>query len=403
MTMNCRLFLPLILSFFVALTILSANNLRIPEITITKSDTSSLNKAVAKDSYRNRNTSIARGVDITGDSTSVFNCDGKYGQCEYFYPTAFFHPEFGIGRKFRYILETIEDIRDRNELWLYMPRIGFPTFSFNERLTNQITQQPFYRHNVTFIHVHKAGGTTIHSYASAAPRNGVRVTRHYLYHWETARQLTNARTEAELERTIEVQKEKCKLAYYHLGTAGKYKAHPEDWGPDDHVMFAFLRDPLDRFISSLGQAMGASGSERNHVGREFQAKCIKGATYTLQNSRDTLQCCIDYVKEEGFYFEVHFTPQAVEVGFATQMYHVPVAVFKFEDSYQTVLTEIGADPNMKRRGGDMRGYRPSPVLTNMTSADYTPELIRQICELYEVDVIMHRSLGWDVPRCNGYV
>jgi hypothetical protein len=160
---------------------------------------------------------------------------------------------------------------------------------------------------------------------------------------------------------------------------------------------------LERFISSIGQAMGAQGSQRNIVGEEFQSKCINGTVYSLQNSRDTLQCCIDYIQEKGYYFEVHMTPQAAEIAFATQMYHIPVAIFKFEESYSTVLTELGADPDIKHRDGDAAGYRPNPVLTGMTSADYTPELIQQICKLYRVDVIMHRSLGWDVPRCKEYV
>jgi hypothetical protein len=168
-------------------------------------------------------------------------------------------------------------------------------------------------------------------------------------------------------------------------------------------MFAFIRDPLERFVSSIGQAMGAQGSHNNIVGKELQSRCINGTVYSLQNSRYTLQCCIDYIQENGFYFEIHFTPQAVEIAFATQMYHVPVAVFKFEESYSTVLTEMGANHEIKHRDGDSKGYRPNPVLTGMTPVDYTPELIRQICKLYEVDVILHRSLGWDVPRCAGYV
>lgn len=168
-------------------------------------------------------------------------------------------------------------------------------------------------------------------------------------------------------------------------------------------MFAFIRDPLERFISSIGQAMGAQGSQSNVVGKVLQSRCINGTVYSQNLSRKTIQCCINYIQENGFYFEIHFTPQAVEIAFATQMYHIPVAVFKFEESYSSVLKEMGANPDVKHRDGDVKGYRPNPVLTGMTSEDYTPELISQICKLYQIDVILHRSLGWDVPRCAGYV
>lgn len=94
-------------------------------------------------------------------------------------------------------------------------------------------------------------------------------------------------------------------------------------------------------------------------------------------------------------------PQALTLGFATQMHNVPVAVFKFEDSFKAVLSEMGINPNLKIRDGTEN--RKSPVLNNMTIMDYTSMLIQQVCELYEVDVIMHRFLGWDVPGCNSYI
>jgi len=112
---------------------------------------------------------------------------------------------------------------------------------------------------------------------------------------------------------------------------------------------------------------------------------------------------VDYIKKEGYEIEVHFTPQAVEVAFATQLYHVPVAMFKFEDHYKEVVTELGIDSEKKQRNGEMHGYRPKPVLTDMHSTDFTPELIQEICELYKVDVIMIRTLGWSVPRCDLYI
>jgi len=376
----------LLLSFVLTLLLLILINNNMNNLSLWKNDRAATPQQQVK--LVSSIQSTQDGV-IVGDSTSVFNCGGPNGRCVYFYPTHFFNPEVGEGKTFRYILEHIDELRKRNELWRNMPRIGFPTFSYNEQVTNTMTNETFHRHNVTLIHVHKAGGTTIHNFAFKAKTFQIGVTRHPLYQW---RQEQNAMPGGRNQ-----------LAYFHLSTAGTYKKHPEQWGSDDHVMFAFLRDPLERFISSIGQAMGADGSQKNVVGEEFQSKCINGTEYSLVTSRNTLQCCIDYVKKRGYYFEVHFTPQAVEIGFATQMYPIPVAIFKFEDSYQTVLTEMGINPNKKHRDGDQAGYRPSPVLTGMTSADYTPELIRQICELYEVDVIMHRSLGWDVPRCHGYV
>jgi len=61
---------------------------------------------------------------------------------------------------------------------------------------------------------------------------------------------------------------------------------------------------------------------------------------------------------------------------------------------------MGIDPSLKIRDGTQN--RRSTVLKNTTSTEYTVEMIQQVCEMYEVDVAMHRFLGLDVPGCNSY-
>lgn len=188
----------------------------------------------------------------------------------------------------------------------------------------------------------------------------------------------------------------------HLKHATKYK-QPSKWNARDHLLFGVVRDPTDRFISMIGQAFGAHGSAKNGgVAEELKRDCLNSQIYSLDASRFTIQCVINKIKERGYFFEIHFTPQAIEVAFSTQMTpNVPVALFPFE-VLKEVLTEIGCSPSSKVRDGGGR-YRPSPVLQSMSVNDYTPDLIRQICELYEVDVIMLRVLGWTASRCDPYI
>jgi len=192
----------------------------------------------------------------------------------------------------------------------------------------------------------------------------------------------------------------------HLRHATRFKT-PSDpqWKATDHQAFGIVRDPTERFVSMIGQAFGAWGSSKNGgVAQELQRDCISSHVYTLEASRFTLQCVVDKIKERGYFFEMHFTPQAIELAFSTQMIPgLPISVFPFQH-LPAVLEEIGCDPNIKARdGAGDKKYRPFPVLSNMSVDDYTPELTRQICELYEVDVILMRSFGWHVPRCDPYV
>jgi len=43
------------------------------------------------------------------------------------------------------------------------------------------------------------------------------------------------------------------------------------------------------------------------------------------------------------------------------------------------------------------------LLKIMNSTHLDQDMIRDVCNIYIVDVIMMRSLGWEVPRCDKYV
>lgn len=146
--------IPFAISFFLAVACLSFQNryLRIESTANLQEKQAQTIEPTALAGRRNEDNSR-----ISMGNGSIFNCDGTNGRCVYFYATKFFHPENGIGKEYRYILEQIESLRQKRQLWANMPRIGFPTFSFYETALNPMTNQPFYRHNVTFIHVHKAG------------------------------------------------------------------------------------------------------------------------------------------------------------------------------------------------------------------------------------------------------
>jgi len=100
--------------------------------------------------------------------------------------------------------------------------------------------------------------------------------------------------------------------------------------------------------------------------------------------------------------ELHFTPQALEISFATMWQDIPVAVFDFKD-LPNILKYFELDPNTRFRDGHTTGYRKSPVLEKMTVEDYDHEMLKDLCKLYEVDVVMQRHVGLKVPLCDPYV
>ena len=172
--------------------------------------------------------------------------------------------------------------------------------------------------------------------------------------------------------------------------------YPNKFGKDDHVIFAVIRDPTDRFISSIGQAMGAKGSESNKVGKILKEECLK------KSAKETLRCCINFVKEKGFWFELHFTPQVIDMSVSTMWKDIPIAILPFK-SLPSIVKYFGMSKAPKGRDGSVKDYRSDKVLTEMSTDDYDDDMLRDVCKIYEVDVVMQRSLGMEVPRCDPFI
>lgn len=141
--------------------------------------------------------------------------------------------------------------------------------------------------------------------------------------------------------------------------------------------------------------MGASGSTNNQISKILTEECL------TDDCRETLRCAITYVKTHGFWIELHFTPQILDIAFSTMYLDVPVAIFPFQE-LTNVLTYFGV-PDVHARNGAGEKYRPHKTLTDMSVEDYDGDMIRDVCEIYAMDVVMQRGLGYNVSYCDEFV
>lgn len=369
---------------------------------------------------------------------SPFDCASPAGLCTYFYPATFFRP-CGPGSDHAGLINETARRMATGELWKNMPLIGFPTVSLGPNATSSpFSRGPSPARNLTSIHVHKAGGTSVRKAVMNLGRTGQgKVTRRPFFRPPRAGPgaLVDPRRRGRgvvgggnnATGTIDPGNggaaaagarsaiggpngrpprpdnfpddgRAWKAAQHALDHAVRYRRSAKAWGAEGHLFFTVVRDPLERFISSIGQAMGARGSSNNGVAQHFQQTCIAEG----RSVRDTLRCCVDYVRERTTFVEVHFTPQALELSFATMGRDVPVAVFQI-GSLPDVLADLGQEPDLKERAGAGSAYRPHPVLSNMTVAHYDTDMKRELCNMYAVDVFMQRSLGVEVPLCDQFI
>lgn len=370
----------------------------------------------------------------TSDAPSLFNCDLDDARCTYYFPADFFDPNCGIGKEYVHFIEDAKAMKNNNTLWNFMPSVGFPTLTLKNTCFKSNTRKKKNRkaqtiekaivttkkrssredmdtlvhigqHNKTspigieyrclterlsFLHVHKSGGSSLHNAFNGASRGAnATIVRHKF--WQPpAGPGTSLPRGPSKANSISSTTEEFTLDSLHHAT----KYPQTEFGPAQHVIFAIVRDPTERFISSIGQATGGVGSGGNHIGPILKKACLK------ETSALTLNCMANYVKDHGFWIELHFTPQVIDISFTTMWQDVPLSIFSFTH-LKTVLGYF--ENHSQMRNGAAEKYRSNDVLKNMTVADYDEDTLRIVCEIYEMDVIMQRSLGLEVPRCDPFI
>jgi hypothetical protein len=190
------------------------------------------------------------------------------------------------------------------------------------------------------------------------------------------------------------------------------KTQQQQRRPSD-IVFALLRDPVARFLSSLAQTLSVPMLKKWENRLEVQNKPLRAQVWEpCLNSTSTstysmlVRCLIDSMKEkEVGYFDVHMAPQAVFLAGALDGNNVKVAMFSM-DRLDAVLDAFGATKQQKNKR-ETKKFSPE-VLNRFGTELLDPakareavsdDMLRDICELYAVDVDLMRYLGFAVNDC----
>eukprot|EP00980_Cylindrotheca_fusiformis_P011519 scaffold2708_cov119-Cylindrotheca_fusiformis.AAC.7 len=226
-----------------------------------------------------------------------------------------------------------------------------------------------------YYHVHKSGGTTMeHLAATIKP------------HLET--EDLNWETEGKIGKTAFDRRVSDLLGDIH---------HRQN-----ATLFTFVRDPVPRFLSALSQLLSMPQ-------RHFKLSPCHKKTKRSSDAQQLIQCVLHKIMNGNLsrnYLDPHFMPQLYELYSAVQ-HREDIGILLFSLSSMDAFQKSCSTSSSNISAGTTNGtttatrYRVMERLPGFPSLAMdqalTPDLIRQICNLYRMDVILLEALQGLVP------
>lgn len=205
---------------------------------------------------------------------------------------------------------------------------------------------------IIYYHIHKNGGSTMNV------RGDPRVEPYYTPQEQAlGREGFHRQAEETLRR------------------AGKLKTS-RGWS----TIFTFLRDPVTRFLSGVGQSL-----KLNKLG-----PCNK------ENPGDTvrlLECVLSKIQDKESFLDEHLEPQAFELYHGMMGHNLTVNVLDLKsigNSLKGILGPSSSQSTTRRqRKGLVSGY-------NLSSALLPSSIIERICTVYRMDVLLIKTVGTEI-------
>jgi len=292
----------------------------------------------------------------------LFDCHRPNATCHPFFPLQFF-AQHQPGYKY---------LPQLHEMGASLPNLPRMThFHWNNETTQlhvattttTTTHFGYLPTDITYLHMRKTGGTTIH---------------HAIGHLSKYIVQSGATSLVTRYTTCRgVLRRQCQQDAL-LHTQRLYQSK--------QIVFAVVRDPISRFLSAMGQAMD--------VGLRLRRKCLDETSTTTTT---TIECVLQHLQQYGLKSDVHFCPMAVNLYVIMRNMNIEVALFP-QSELQNILEYLGGS-NIHLRNRSNQDYLKSELLSKLSVQDLQPEMIRVICQLYAVDVEMMQSIGLNVPLC----
>lgn len=400
-------------------------------------------------------------------TSNFFDCNNSISKCTYFYPSKFYKYYFAtfvlnnntarhndtadipyniINDKERQYIEWRKEIGFENANLPALDSLSYWSSSATDQTNIQAAESMQYTaaiqdyislpQNITYIHVHKCGGTSI----QGALYKRARLIRNTDIHIHS--QILNMKAEVQTYKHSYGGGTKEKKLIWdnkrlaHIDSIAQSQSsngsavshgHSKGNRGNHHTIFTVVRSPISRFLSAIQQVM--------HYNVEFREKCLFEPpsvssplssvvnklinTESSQKSKEneelklkrlrqqTIQCAIQDMKTTNYRKDVHLIPITSHFRLLDD---VTVSVFNMEDIQHVLSYLVGQDGNSQEGGNNTStkvyhardrsnvDYATSSILAHLSIDDCTDKMIQQICNLYHVDIELMKWLGFSNER-----
>jgi hypothetical protein len=258
--------------------------------------------------------------------------------------------------------------------------------------------------SITYLHNRKVGGSTMHSAFRLNKKNfNGSLALHVALSWKMRHQMgMSAYHEAwngKLSNIVASQQ--------HNMNMGSATASETASSSSPAVVFTFVRCPVQRFLSAVGQLLSARHRFERHFGSCDPNPTTTTATtttssdtveslHTLDDTRRLLQCTLDILEKSvqvngpSSFLDVHLEPQVYQMRTSINSMDVGILVLDLKHISNVLSILRPRSASLHKRSSTSKTYTGGYDLS-MDTVDgvlLTDELVQQICNIYAVDVQM---------------
>lgn len=307
--------------------------------------------------------------------------------CTYINIKDFFDSSNGLGYEYRHLAYEYKQNTIFRDLRFYH-------IQCNNNGNNNTSTSNILPYNISYIHIHKNGGSTIReafyniiNNTSSSECKGIIFESPEIREQKITRPKLVRTTSKIMERLSQNQKKY--LSKKKPSTTAKSTTTTANV---DHVALSFLREPISRFLSSVGETI-----RQNHI---FGCTTLlKSSTYTNNNTaKDTIQCIIKDILSRGTIIETHYTPSAIELYLSDSGNGVYLSLYHMYPYLQIFLNDILKYDNshINLRSATSKAYNG---YFDLSMDDLGYDMVQDICKIYRMDVILLQYIGIPTPYC----